>query len=95
MPHSCGGIWQAHILVFFFCVTTGIWYLPVGKWGGGGLSIINITIIDGKIRSQRENYVSWIRQDEKADHRFQSFGKPVFHQQRRKLQICFCKISGI
>jgi hypothetical protein len=23
----------AHILVFFFCVATGIWYLPVGRWG--------------------------------------------------------------
>jgi len=22
----------AHILVFF-CITTGIWYLPVGRWG--------------------------------------------------------------
>ena len=33
MPYSCDGIWQAHILVFFFCVTTGIWYLPVDRWG--------------------------------------------------------------
>jgi hypothetical protein len=39
------------------------------------LGIIHTTIIDGKIRPQRGNCVNWIRQDEKADRRFQSFGK--------------------
>ena len=35
--------------------------------------IINTTIIDGKIRSQHENCVNWMRPDEKAVRRFQSF----------------------
>ena len=44
------------------------------------------TIIDRKIRPQRENCGNRIKQEEKEDRRFQSFGKHVLHRQRQKLQ---------